>query len=462
MRCCPAHCHPGPINEAGKAALARARAILVSDYGLGVAAQASIRQAVAALTASRPVVWDPHPRGADVVPGVALVTPNASEAGVNAGAVLSVVAGAARRLLAGWRASGVAITLGRRGAVLLADPHGTPVVVDAKTVSHADACGAGDRFAATATRLLATGAALPDAVTGAVAAATEFVSTGGASLVDRVCSRPGLLGGTVGVGFPAAPPAGVGMAGGRHLDGNGSRPAEGSRPGGRTAVDKGAEELGAANRRRRLGLVGNGATLQTGPSGNGAAPKADPGGKRRGPSGASGAARSRPSREVAAPGTAATQDSHDRAEQVAAAVRAAGGTVVAAGGCFDILHAGHVALLQAARAQGDCLIVCLNSDASVRRLKGPRRPVQPEADRAAVLTALECVDAVAVFEEDTPEAVLRRLRPDVFAKGGDYEGAPLPEAAVVADWGGQAVLLPLLEGRSTSNVLKEAVGVGQI
>jgi D-beta-D-heptose 7-phosphate kinase / D-beta-D-heptose 1-phosphate adenosyltransferase len=126
---------------------------------------------------------------------------------------------------------------------------------------------------------------------------------------------------------------------------------------------------------------------------------------------------------------------------------------VAAGGCFDLLHAGHVRLLEAARALGDCLVVCLNSDASVRRLKGPGRPVVPEADRAEVLHSLGCVDAVAIFGEDTPAAALERLRPHLFVKGGDYGARDLPEADVLARWGGQAVLVPYLEGRSTTSLL---------
>jgi D-beta-D-heptose 7-phosphate kinase/D-beta-D-heptose 1-phosphate adenosyltransferase len=126
---------------------------------------------------------------------------------------------------------------------------------------------------------------------------------------------------------------------------------------------------------------------------------------------------------------------------------------VAAGGCFDLLHAGHVRLLEAARALGDCLVVCLNSDESVRRLKGPGRPVVPEDDRAQVLLGLGCVDAVAVFGEDTPAAVLERLRPHLFVKGGDYGTRDLPEAEVLARWGGEAVLVPYLEGRSSSRLL---------
>ncbi|MBV8989442.1 MAG: D-glycero-beta-D-manno-heptose 1-phosphate adenylyltransferase, partial [Solirubrobacterales bacterium] len=145
--------------------------------------------------------------------------------------------------------------------------------------------------------------------------------------------------------------------------------------------------------------------------------------------------------------------------ELAAKVRARGGTVVATGGCFDLLHAGHIRTLQDARRLGDCLIVCLNSDASVRRLKGPSRPVVPEYDRAAVLTALGCVDAVAVFDEDTPEQVLRALRPHVWAKGGDYEGVRLPEAEVLAEWHGRAVVLPYVEGRSTTRLIEEAASI---
>ena len=144
-----------------------------------------------------------------------------------------------------------------------------------------------------------------------------------------------------------------------------------------------------------------------------------------------------------------------QAQEIVARTRARGGVVVATGGCFDLLHAGHVRFLEQARALGDCLIVCLNADASVRRLKGPGRPLVPEDDRAAVLAALHCVDAVVIFDEDTPEAVLTRLRPDIFAKGGDYAVADLPEADLMKSWGGQALLLPYLQGRSTSQIVHE-------
>jgi D-beta-D-heptose 7-phosphate kinase/D-beta-D-heptose 1-phosphate adenosyltransferase len=142
------------------------------------------------------------------------------------------------------------------------------------------------------------------------------------------------------------------------------------------------------------------------------------------------------------------------AGEVVADVRARGGTVVATGGCFDVLHAGHVATLEAARRLGDCLIVCLNSDASVRGLKGSDRPVNHQDDRGRVLAGLACVDAVVVFDEPTPTAVLSWLRPDVWVKGGDYRPDELPETALLARWGGQSVVVPYLAGRSTTNLLK--------
>jgi D-beta-D-heptose 7-phosphate kinase / D-beta-D-heptose 1-phosphate adenosyltransferase len=158
-------------------------------------------------------------------------------------------------------------------------------------------------------------------------------------------------------------------------------------------------------------------------------------------------------------GPSEPDDSGD-AELVAARVRARGGTVVATGGCFDILHAGHLSLLRSARALGDCLVVCINSDESVRRLKGPGRPLVPETERAALLRALDCVDAVAVFAEDTPHEILGRLRPDVWAKGGDYALSGLPEADVVEAHGGRAVILPYVEGASTTRLIEEAMARG--
>jgi rfaE bifunctional protein nucleotidyltransferase chain/domain/rfaE bifunctional protein kinase chain/domain len=153
------------------------------------------------------------------------------------------------------------------------------------------------------------------------------------------------------------------------------------------------------------------------------------------------------------PGTGLTAES--RALELIERTRERGGTVVATGGCFDLLHAGHVESLQAARALGDLLVVCLNSDDSVSRLKGPDRPIVSDEDRAAVLRALGCVDEVVVFEEDTPVALLERLRPDLFVKGGDYRPEELPETPVLARWGGRVVTVPLKAGRSTTSILQE-------
>ncbi|MEV4313902.1 PfkB family carbohydrate kinase [Actinocrispum sp. NPDC049592] len=147
----------------------------------------------------------------------------------------------------------------------------------------------------------------------------------------------------------------------------------------------------------------------------------------------------------------------DDARAVIATVRSRGGTVVATGGCFDLVHAGHTRTLAAARALGDCLVVCMNSDRSVRRLKGPDRPLMSEQDRVELLMSLECVDAVAVFDEDDPLAVLDDLRPDVWVKGGDYREDELPEARLVRSWGGRTVLVPYHPGRSTSR-LADALG----
>jgi D-beta-D-heptose 7-phosphate kinase/D-beta-D-heptose 1-phosphate adenosyltransferase len=138
------------------------------------------------------------------------------------------------------------------------------------------------------------------------------------------------------------------------------------------------------------------------------------------------------------------------AAAVARRVRSAGGTLVATGGCFDLVHAGHVRTLRAAREQGDALVVCLNSDASVRRLKGTGRPIMGQDDRVEMLLALECVDAVVVFDEDTPAEAIMALRPDVWVKGGDYSIDQLPEAALLAAWGGRCLIVPHLRGRSTT------------
>lgn len=123
-------------------------------------------------------------------------------------------------------------------------------------------------------------------------------------------------------------------------------------------------------------------------------------------------------------------------------------------GCFDLLHRGHVSLLERARALGDLLVVGLNSDASVRRLKGPGRPLVPVEDRAYLLASLRPVDAVTIFEEDTPLALIRALLPDVLVKGADYRPDEVVGAEVVRAAGGDVHLLPLDEGRSTSGLLE--------
>lgn len=345
---------PGPIEAPGRTAeqaLEGSAAVLVADYGRGVAAQPVLRRMLQRQSA--PIVWDPHPRGARPAAGAALVTPNRDElvtvitglAGRGGdGAALGVVGARAREAKQHWQAMAVSVTLGREGALLVEEDERPPRMVPAPSVSAGDPCGAGDRFASAAACLLAEGASAFEAVEGAVDAASSFVAAGGAA-GPRV----------------AAPPL------------------------------------------RERGAGGSGT-----------------------------------------------------ARQVCAEVRASGGTVVAAGGCFDLLHAGHVALLQASRRLGDCLVVCLNSDGSVRRLKGPGRPLVPEHDRIAVLMALGCVDAVAVFDSDTPAPLLEALRPHVFAKGGDYAEVPVPEEVVMGGWGGRIAILPFLDGRSTTGMLRRS------
>lgn len=127
--------------------------------------------------------------------------------------------------------------------------------------------------------------------------------------------------------------------------------------------------------------------------------------------------------------------------------------LVFSNGVFDLLHRGHVASLEAARALGDRLVVAVNSDASTRRLKGPERPFQPEEDRALVVAALRCVDAVTIFDEDTPAALLERLLPDVLVKGADYEGRELAGGKAVLAAGGEVRLVKLEEGRSTTDLV---------
>jgi len=136
-----------------------------------------------------------------------------------------------------------------------------------------------------------------------------------------------------------------------------------------------------------------------------------------------------------------------------AAWRAAGRRVVLTNGCFDMLHPGHVALLEAARREGDLLVVAINSDTSVTRLKGRGRPLLPEAERAETLRALESVDQVVIYGEDTPIEVVRALRPDVLVKGADWAADEIVGRADVEQRGGRVVRVALVPGRSTSAIV---------
>jgi len=131
------------------------------------------------------------------------------------------------------------------------------------------------------------------------------------------------------------------------------------------------------------------------------------------------------------------------------------GRVAFTNGVFDLLHPGHIDVLSEAREQGDALVVGLNSDASVRRLKGPERPVRTEAERAYVLAALRDVDVVVTFGEDTPLELIRHLHPDVLVKGGDYEPATVVGRDDVESWGGRVVIVPLHPGQSTTSIIEK-------
>jgi rfaE bifunctional protein nucleotidyltransferase chain/domain len=140
------------------------------------------------------------------------------------------------------------------------------------------------------------------------------------------------------------------------------------------------------------------------------------------------------------------------AEQAAEYVRGMG--LVFTNGCFDLLHGGHIYTLRKAKEEGGVLFVGLNSDSSVRRLKGEGRPIMPEAERAEVLSALEMVDGVVIFDEDTPLELIKELRPQVLVKGGDYTVEQVAGAKEMLSWGGRVVIIPYLEGYSTTNILQ--------
>lgn len=136
-------------------------------------------------------------------------------------------------------------------------------------------------------------------------------------------------------------------------------------------------------------------------------------------------------------------------------LKSQGKTIVTTNGCFDILHVGHVRYLQATKAFADAMIVCLNSDVSVKKIKGPDRPINNENDRAEILCALECVDYVVLFDESSPVDLLCEIKPDVYTKGADYTIETLPEAKPVMQNGGRVEFISFVEGKSTTNVIKK-------
>ncbi len=146
--------------------------------------------------------------------------------------------------------------------------------------------------------------------------------------------------------------------------------------------------------------------------------------------------------------------SREQIRRLADQFHSEGKTIVHTNGCFDVLHIGHIYSLNEARSLGDLLIVSLNSDESVRRLKGPKRPVFPQEERAVVLGALECVDYVVIFDEDRPDENIAAIRPHVHAKGGDYTPDTLPEAELVKSLGGRIHILRYYDGKATTSVIE--------
>ena len=141
--------------------------------------------------------------------------------------------------------------------------------------------------------------------------------------------------------------------------------------------------------------------------------------------------------------------------EIVTSLKAKGKKIVFTNGCFDILHVGHVRYLKEAKALGDILILGLNSDSSVKSLKGSDRPINNESDRAEVLSALKAIDYVVIFDEKTAENIVGEVKPDIYAKGGDYSIDTLPEAKIVAEHGGKTVLLQLVDGKSSTNIINK-------
>ena len=145
----------------------------------------------------------------------------------------------------------------------------------------------------------------------------------------------------------------------------------------------------------------------------------------------------------------------EKIPELLAEIKRNGQTLVTTNGCFDILHVGHVKYLQKTKTFADKLLVCLNSDKSVRSIKGPSRPINNEKDRAEILCALSCVDYVVLFDEDTPINLLREIKPDVHTKGADYTIETLPEAKYIIENGGRIEFISFVEGKSTTKILEK-------
>ncbi len=146
-------------------------------------------------------------------------------------------------------------------------------------------------------------------------------------------------------------------------------------------------------------------------------------------------------------------------KEITEKLQAEGKKIVSTSGCFDIIHAGHVTYLEQAKDKGDILVLLLNTDASVRGLKGPERPIVPENERAIVIAGLGCVDYVCLFDESTPCQALSVFKPDAFIKGGDYEGVHIPEMDTLATYGGHVEYVTLVDGCSSTNIIEKIKGL---